>query len=57
MKLSEIIKEAQKKLDRHGDIVCLIEVSDEYGMTYYMPVEELAFEKRQGYEESICFLM
>ena len=49
MKLSELIKEAQKKLEEHGDIECQINVYDDYS-SYSTSIEELRFVKEGNWE-------
>lgn len=55
MKISELIEELEKAEREHGDVECLIEILSD-GISAYLPVDELAFEERDGYGDSICFL-
>jgi len=54
MKISELIEKLEKAERAHGDVECLIEViSDD--VVNLRAVDELSFEKREGYGESILF--
>jgi len=55
MKISELIEDLQAAKLTHGNVECLVEVVVDYCVCM-MPVEELNFEKRDGYGESISIL-
>jgi ketosteroid isomerase-like protein len=55
MKISELIEELEKAERAHGDVECLIEVMSDDVVTL-LPVDELSFENREGYGDSISLL-
>lgn len=55
MKISELINALEKAKQEHGDIECLVEVGVEDCLAL-MPVEEVSFEDRDGYGESLSLL-
>ena len=55
MKISKIIEQLQELKNEHGDIEGLIEVDCGYGCSL-IPIDELNFEHRYCYGDSVSFL-
>ena len=55
MKITELIAELARAESVHGDVECLVEVVID-DCVAMMPVEELNFENRYGYGESISLI-
>lgn len=55
MKISELIKTLETAKNQFGDIVCLIEVSDD-DYFYMMPVTDVLYENREVYGPSVALL-